>query len=365
MAGKIRIGLVGAAASGTWSSRSHLPALTASADFELAAVCTTKAASAEAARQAHGARLAFDDFRKIAASPEIDAVSVVVRVPSHYEPVKAALEAGKHVLCEWPLGRTTAEAEELAALARAKGVTTAVGLQARQHPTLLRMKELIAEGFVGRVMAVHARVFRDGVLGRPANRMWQRDGSLGAHTLTIPAGHTIDAMIFVVGAGFGSLSAVVGTQQKQWLDTDANKPFDVTSPDNVLVSGRLANGAVVSVHVASVPYAGSNYCMEIYGSEGTLTVSGPESPQWTELVMKGTRGSNTLEELPVPDRLRTASAGTPAGIPYNVGQVYARFAEAIRGEGARQPTFDMAVDLHRLIDKISDASRTGRQVSVG
>ncbi len=55
------------------------------------------------------------------ASPEIDAVAVVVRVPSHYEPTKAALEAGKHVYCEWPLGRTTAEAVELAELAKAQG----------------------------------------------------------------------------------------------------------------------------------------------------------------------------------------------------------------------------------------------------
>src|SRR5438093_1247924 len=81
---------------------------------------------AEAARQAYGARLAFDDWREMVASPEIDAVAVVVRVPSHYEPTKAALEAGKHVYCEWPLGRTTAEAEELARLAERKRLITAV-----------------------------------------------------------------------------------------------------------------------------------------------------------------------------------------------------------------------------------------------
>ena len=118
MADKIRLGLIGASVRGTWSARSHLPAVQASPDVELTAVCTTKAASAEAARQAYGARLAFDDYRKMIASPEIDAVAVVVRVPSHYAPTKAALEAGKHVYCEWPLGRTTAEAEELAAIAK-------------------------------------------------------------------------------------------------------------------------------------------------------------------------------------------------------------------------------------------------------
>src|SRR6059058_525003 len=155
MAEKLRLGLIGASVRGTWSSRSHLPAVQASADVELAAVCTARVDSAEAARQAYGARLAFDDWRKMVASPEIDAVAVVVRVPSHYAPTKAALEAGKHVYCEWPLGRTTAEAVELAELAKTKGLVTTVGLQARVNPAVMHMKELVEAGFVGEVMAVH------------------------------------------------------------------------------------------------------------------------------------------------------------------------------------------------------------------
>src|SRR6202011_1492572 len=143
MADKIRLGLIGASVGGTWSARSHLPAVQASSDVELTAVCTTKADSAEAARRAWGARLAFNDYRKMVASPEIDAVAVVVRVPSHYAPTRAALEAGKHVYCEWPLGRTTAEAVELAALAETRGLVTAVGLQARVNPALMHMKEQV------------------------------------------------------------------------------------------------------------------------------------------------------------------------------------------------------------------------------
>src|SRR5436190_13551397 len=258
MADKIRLGPIGASVKGTWSSRSHLPALRASADVELTAVCTTKAETAEAARQAYGARLAFDDWHKMVASPEIDAVAVVVRVPSHCEPTKAALEAGKHVYCEWPLGRTTAEAVELSALAKAKGLVTAVGLQARVNPALMHMKELVEAGFLGEMMAVHVSLMREGVLSRPSHRTWQRDAELGANTLTIANGHTVDAMRFVVG-DFARLSAVVATQAKQWLDTGSNTWLDVTSPDNILVSGRLANGAVVSSHIAAIPFAGSGY----------------------------------------------------------------------------------------------------------
>src|SRR5499427_1724336 len=293
MPNKIRLGLIGASVKGTWSARSHLPALQASSDIELTAVCTTKADSAEAARQAWGARLAYDDYRKMIASPEIDAVAVVVRVPSHYAPTKAALEAGKHVYCEWPLGRTTAEAVELAELADAGGLVTAVGLQARVNPALLHMQELVETGYVGDVMAIHVSLIRDGVLSRPSHRTWQRDAELGANTLTIANGHTVDAMRFVTG-DFHRLSAVVTTQAKQWLDTGTNRWLDVTSPDNVLVSGRLANGAVASVHIGAIPFAGSGYRMEIYGRDGTLVVAGEDSPQLGKVSLHGAKGNNRL-----------------------------------------------------------------------
>jgi predicted dehydrogenase len=364
MAEKIRLGLIGASVGGTWSSRSHLPAVRASAEVELTAVCTTRADSAEAARQAYGARLAFDDYREMVASPEIDAVAVVVRVPSHYAPTKAALEAGKHVYCEWPLGRTSAEAAELAALAKARGLVSAVGLQARVNPAMMHMKELVEAGFVGEVMAVHVCLMREGVLSRPSNRTWQRDAELGANTLTIANGHTMDAMRFVAG-DFARLSAVVATQAKQWLDTGTKTLLDVTSPDNVLVSGRLAKGAVASVHIGAIPFAGSGYRMEIYGRDGTLVAMGEDSPQLGKVALHGAKGGNSLAPIPVPERFTVAAAATPSGEAVNVGQMYALFAQAIRGGQSHVPDFATAVDLHRLVDAIKKASDEGREVRFG
>src|ERR1700730_1054108 len=367
MADKIRLGLISASVRGTWSGRSHLPALQASTDVELTAVCTTRPDSAEGARRAWGARLAFDDYRRMIASPEIDAIAVVVRVPSHYAPTKAALECGKHVYCEWPLGRTTAEAVELAALAKANRLVTAVGLQARVNPAMMYMKELVEAGFVGEVMAVHVSLMREGVLSRPSHRTWQRDAELGANTLTIANGHTVDAMRFVAG-DLSRLSAVVATQAKQWLDTGTDRLLDVTSPDNVLLSGRLANGAVASVHIAAIPYAGSGYRMEIYGRDGTLVAMGADSPQLSEVSLHGAKGGNTLVPMPVPERFTFAAPGTPSGEALNVAQMYALFpasirAGAIRDGKSRQPTFETAVGLHRLVDAIKQASDIGREVS--
>jgi predicted dehydrogenase len=364
MADKIRLGLIGASVQGTWSSRSHLPALGASSDVELMAVCTTKADTAEAARRAWGARLAFDDYRRMIASPEVDAVAVVVRVPSHYAPTKAALEAGKHVYCEWPLGQTTAEAVELAALAKAKGLVTAVGLQARVNPAVMHMKELVEAGFVGEVMAVHVSLMREGVLSRPSHRTWQRDAELGANTLTIANGHTVDAMRFVTG-DFARLSAVVATQAKQWLDTGSNTLLNVTSPDHVLTSGWLASGAVASVHIGAIPFAGSGYRMEVYGRDGTLVASGEDSPQLSEVALHGAKGGNTLAPITAPERFTVAASGTPSGEARNVGQMYTLFARAIRDGSGRQPNFETAVELHHLVDAIKQASDNGREVTIG
>jgi predicted dehydrogenase len=285
-----------------------------------------------------------------------------VRVPSHYAPTKAALEAGKHVYCEWPLGRTTAEAVELAALAKAQGLVTAVGLQARVNPAVMQLKELIEAGYVGEVMAVHVCLMREGVLSRPSHRTWQRDAELGANTLTIANGHTVDAMRFVVG-DFSRLSAVVATQAKQWLDTGTNTWLDVTSPDNILTSGRLSNGAVASVHIGAIPYAGSGYRMEIYGRDGTLVAMGADSPQLSEVSLHGAKGDNTLKPIPVSDKYSLAAPGTPSGEATNVGQMYSLFARAIGGGKSSHPTFETAVDLHHLVDAIKQASDSGREVT--
>jgi predicted dehydrogenase len=300
----------------------------------------------------------------MAASTEIDAVAVVVRVPSHYEPTKAAIEAGKHVYTEWPLGRTTAEAEELATLARAKGVQTAVGLQSRVSPALLYIKELIETGYVGEVLSCHVTTMRDGALERPSSRTWQRDASLGANTLTIANGHVIDALRFVVG-NFTRVACMVTTQVQQWYETDTQQLVEVTSPDNVRVCGQLESGASASVHVAAVPWAGSGFRMEIYGRVGTLVTTGSVSSQRGEMLrVQGAQGSHELRDLAIPERFVYVPADFPRGDPFNVGQMYALFAEAIRTGQSRLPTFDTAVDLHHFIDTIQQASETGRALPV-
>jgi predicted dehydrogenase len=364
MKDRLRVGLVGADAKGQgWAPLSHLPALRVLPGLELAAVCTSHPDTAAAAATSYGVARAYHDYRVMVREPDIDIVSVVVRVPSHHDIVLAALEARKHVYCEWPLGANLAEAERMAAAARARGVKAIVGLQARGDPTIRYLRDLVADGYVGEVVAVSMSMFTGGVLERPSSRLWDRDRTKGVSALTVRGIHTMDSLCHCLGE-FSEVSARVTTQVRQWTVTDTGEQVDVDTPDNVAVSGVLRSGAIVSVHVATVPHGASGFRMEIYGRRGTIVATTRGSPQRDAASLIGVQGTGTLQPLPVPDRYSEMPPGTPTGPPRNVGHLYLRLERAIRDDTPVDPDFDVAVARHRLIDAIQRASDEGRAQAV-
>ena len=214
---RLRVGIIGANADRSWAANSHLPALQKLPDFELAAVCTTREESARESAERFGARLAFDDYRKMLDRDDIDAVAVSVRVPRHYEPTMAAIEAGKHVYTEWPLGANLDEAKEMASFARAKGVKTMVGLQERRAPLYLRLKELVDEGCFGELLSCMIVWSGSGILDRSSDQRWRADDASGANTLTIGFGHTVDPVCLALG-DFTEVSAISRPQVPQWIE---------------------------------------------------------------------------------------------------------------------------------------------------
>ena len=94
----------------------------------------------------------YDNPASIAQDPKVDIVAVSVNVPQHFDLIRPALEAGKDVFSEWPLARNVAEAEELVRLAKEKKVKTMIGLQARQSPSIIKAKEIVASGKLGKIL---------------------------------------------------------------------------------------------------------------------------------------------------------------------------------------------------------------------
>jgi predicted dehydrogenase len=137
---QLGVGVIGASPDGTWGGLAHIPALQALPNFKVAAISTTRQASANEAAKRFGIPHAFTDPYELALHPDIDLVTIAVKVPEHDKLVRSALKAGKHVYCEFPLGRTTQEAIGLLQAAEERGVRHFVGLQARANPALTYVK---------------------------------------------------------------------------------------------------------------------------------------------------------------------------------------------------------------------------------
>ncbi|WP_158887396.1 Gfo/Idh/MocA family protein [Amycolatopsis anabasis] len=365
MAEKIRVGIVGASPDRGWAARAHVPALRALPDYELTAVGTSRAESAAEAARRFGAAHAFTDARELAEHPEVDLVTITVKVPAHAELVRAALDAGKHVYCEWPLARTTGEAELLAKAAREAGVHHAIGLQTRFAPAIAHARELVADGHLGRITSATVFTARGKGSGAeiPAWAAYTFDRANGAGLLEVIGGHTLDALEFLLG-DIAEISAGLSVQHPRYTVAETGRAVAVTSPDHVLLTASLRRGAVVSAHLHEAEAGDPRTRIEIAGTAGTLALysTGAEKPEDVqlpigELRLREARGGS-WREVPLPDRFQP-DPRVPVVAAGNVSRLYTRLAEDIRTGTRHVPDFAEGARLHRLLDAVRESAETG------
>lgn len=368
MAEKIRVGIVGANPTRGWALNTHLPALSALPNFEVVAVATTRRESAEETARNWNVMHAYGDSSELFADPEVDVVVVAVKVPHHFELVRAALEAGKHVFCEWPLGANTKEAATLAELAASKRVQNVVGLQGRMSPIGNYVRQLVTEGYVGEVLDVSLQSHSSGRGGREIaeERAWMTDRDKGANTLTISGGHSIDFLRHVVGE-VDELQGLVGVRYPVVKVTETGRELSVTSPDVVLAEGRLACGAYVTIDVQAGLPRGLGSRLEIEGSDGVLLIEGKGTLHLDDsgLTLSGAKAGEDLHPLEVPASFDHVPASVPAGSPRNTAGLYVALTDALARGTRAAPDFATALSLHHLLDTIEAASTEGPPRRVG
>src|SRR5439155_12954573 len=171
----------------------------------------------------------------LARHPAVDLVTVSVKVPDHYRPVMAAIEAGKHVYCEWPLGRDTEEAVRLLDAAERAGIRHAVGLQGQVSPAINYVKDLVAEGYVGKVLTA-TMIGCAPNWGAAIDRAYQADRANGANLMTITGGHQIDALCYCLGE-FRELTAFAVSQRDRIPLEGTGELVAKDTPDQLVVNG--------------------------------------------------------------------------------------------------------------------------------
>jgi len=354
----IRVGIIGVHPNEGWASTAHVPALLQVPQYRIQAVSHHDAEVAKAAAAKFEVASYFDSSHTLVSQPEVDLVVVSVKVPRHFELISQAIAAGKAIFSEWPLGVDLAEAQQLSDLAEAKGLATSIGLQTRSAPAFAYARALINEGYVGEVLS--ASMIGSGILWGEAmseRYAYTLDRKNGAAMLNVPFAHSIDGLLNVLDGRFDTVCGLLGNsrQHVRMIETGVEHPLTV--PDQIQIAGTLTSGAAVNAHFRGGLSRGTNFHVEINGTQGDLIISGPVGYVGIGGTrVTGARLTETLRELEIPVAYDIhPNVAEPAR---NVAIHYSLLASDIQHGTHFSPTFADAVDLHRLIGAIERSAGT-------
>jgi predicted dehydrogenase len=240
------------------------------------------------ARDVLGYERGSTDYRDVLADPDVEVVSICAPNVLHHEIGVAAAKAGKHFWIEKPVGRTAQETGEVAAAARDAGIVTSIGYNYRHAPAVEHVRELVADGSLGRITNVRA-VFFSGYAAEPKGALsWRFKRELaGSGALGDLLSHVVDLVSYVVGpiAEVSALTSVVYAE-RPILPMGSGTHFAVIEDGEMgpvenddyaaalvrFAAGSPGAGAVGTLEASRTivgPQCGLNF--EIYGTDGSAT----------------------------------------------------------------------------------------------
>jgi predicted dehydrogenase len=375
--GVIGMGWMGEAHSRSYravSDRFHELGITA----RLVACADAVPARADAAAARFGFDRATSDWHQVIDDPEVEAVSITTPNDQHLEVIRAAVEHGKHVLCEKPVGSSPEQTLEAADLARRAGVISFVGYNYRWAPVVQHARQIVQEGALGQITHYRGR-FLNGYARDPMGVLsWRFQAEHGFGSLSDLLSHTIDMANFMAGP----IAEVVGNRHTfitrrpvpgpgvgtHYDSGSSDGPMgDVTNEDYVGALVRFAGGAQGTLEACRV-IAGPKCDMafEIHGANGAIS--------WTFERMNELRVLRTNDATPTDEGYTTELSGPahPFHRSFNPGWGVnlgfddlkviesAQFLQAVASGTLSPPSFDDAAAVARVQQAISrswDSSR--------
>ncbi len=337
---------------------------------EVTAVTASSLASAETAAREYGIPRAYASAEALIADPDIDIIDICSPNPAHFAVARAAILAGKHVLCEKPLTVTVEEAEALCVLAAEHGVTVGTVFNNRFLLPVMRARTLIEEGRLGRILSFDF-AYRHNSCIDPERRVgWKQKADCGGGTLCDLGPHIIDLCRYLCG----DLAWVAGRSQiafpthiapdgSEWT-TDADEAF--------YLLGGTQGGAVGHLTVSKLTQgANDELTFAIYGERGSLSFSlmdpnylyfydatAPASP------MGGVRGYTRIEcvgRFPSPAS-GFPSVKAPQGWLRGHMGCLAAYLTAVAARSPASPSFEDGLYVQRVLEAAVKSDRTGREV---
>ncbi|HEV8365453.1 MAG TPA: Gfo/Idh/MocA family oxidoreductase [Gemmatimonadaceae bacterium] len=365
---KIRVAVLGA---GAWARFAHIPGYKRDGRCEVVAVCDPQRDLAEAAARDFGIRDVATDYREVISRADVDLIDVCTPSATHFELAWAALEAGKHVLCEKPVAfdyRDTLRAHELA---KAKGVKTKLGFTFRYAPAMRYMKALIDEGFVGTPYIFNGYEQNSQWLD-PSTPLRQADHTADQSVLQVSSlegygAPIIDLGMWFVGSAFAS---VVGTMRNfvpARVVRATGTMMRMNIDDGDIFIGEYANGALGSVQTSFVTvgnYPGLE--ARVYGSKGAIICRLVEERGICESLKVATKEAVEFQEIEVPQRFYP-----PGGSPkeswrtlFYANLVSSFIGEIVNGGGENEGDFHDGARVQEVINAVELSFRERRWVTL-
>ncbi|MDN3495462.1 Gfo/Idh/MocA family oxidoreductase [Planococcus sp. APC 4015] len=381
MTGTLRVamighGFMGAAHSQGWRVAPRFFDLPV--EPEMAVIVGRDAAGVEASARKWGWEQAATDWREVIARDDIDVVDIVTPGDTHAEIAIAALEAGKHVLCEKPLANTVGEAESMAdAAARAaeRGVRSMVGFTYRRVPAATFARDLVAQGRLGEIRQVRAEYLQDWLMDADAPLTWRmKKEHAGSGALGDIGAHAVDLTEYITGQNVESVSGIIETivserpvlASGQGLSGTAGAERGAVTVDDVaLFTGRLAQGALASFEATRFRTGRKNALrIEISGSTGALAF---DLERLNELEFYDATHPGTelgfrrilVTEHDHPYLAPWWPTGHMLGYEHGFSHQVRDLVTAIHEGAQPRPSFDDGLHVQRVLDAVERSSAAG------
>jgi predicted dehydrogenase len=299
---RVRVGVLGA---GRWAERAHLPGWTRDPRAEVVAVCDVDRGLAEAAGKQFDASVVSDDYREIVNRDELDVIDVCTPSHTHFELSMAALEAGKHVLCEKPVAFDFRDTLRAAEVAKKRDLKTKLGFTFRYSPAMRYMKALVDEGFCGEPFIYNAyeqnSQWLDPMVPLRQVELEADQSQIHVSSLEGYGAPVIDLARYMVGA---ELTSVIGTMKNfvpERMVRATGTMMRMNIDDGDIFLAEFANGAIGSVQTSFVTvgnYPGIE--VRLYGSKGAIITRLVEEFGFAETIKAATPDDVEFKELDVP-----------------------------------------------------------------
>lgn len=341
--------------------------------IKLVGVADVNPTAAENAARELDCEVWTTDYRELLSQKDIDVIDICVPNHLHEEIICAACAAGKHVYCEKPLSNDVAQGKSIVEAVEKAGVKNQVNFNFRYYPAVLRARQMIHDGFLGRIFSYRGCFYRSSYINPNKPLSWRlTKGIAGGGALFDLGSHILDLIYFLMG-DFTSVQATMETLIKERpIAQGSAEKAAVDVDDIVLMQTRMSDNTLGSIEISRMGTGATNYLQfEIFGERGAFRFNA-EDPSWLEVFdvkdpdqpIGGMSGFRKVQAVSRFENHKAPDWSMAPGFATTFVESQYRFLQAVSDDFQPMPTFRDALHIQQVMEAAINSSNEHRWVPI-